>query len=55
MMMTTQRTTTTNTGNALTPALLHDIAAIVQRVVPRDDGERQAVERYMTALGYMPR
>lgn len=31
-------------------ALLHRIATIVQRVVPRDDSERRDIEEFVTAL-----
>ena len=35
--------------DTVTLALLHDIASIVQRVVPRNDHERQAIERFVRA------
>lgn len=40
---------TTDTAHR-SATLLHDIAHIVQRVVPRDDWERAVLERFMHAV-----
>mgnify|MGYP003345534787 CR=1 FL=1 len=43
-------TTMATTRPTITPALLHDVAHVLQRVVPRDDYERAVIERYMAAV-----
>lgn len=52
MRVTTMGTTSRNGAGSVTPALLHDVAYVLQRVVPRDDYERAVIERFVEAVGH---
>lgn len=51
-MKTKQNDTSANGSrdSVLTRALLHDVAHLLHRVVPRTDDEARAIEQYINAL-----
>lgn len=51
MTMKKSESIRSNDAPTLTPALLHDVAYLLRRFVPRDEEERTTVMTFLKALG----